>query len=91
MMLKVNNIDTFYGNVQALNHVSLEVNEREIVAVIGSNGAGKSTLMNSIMGIVPIKRGSIEFMGQDISKMKAHEVTRLASWRFPKDAKFFPA
>ena len=90
MMLKVNNIDTFYGNVQALNHVSMEVNEREIVAVIGSNGAGKSTLMNSIMGIVPIKRGSIEFMGQDISKMKAHEVTRLGIVEIPEGREIFP-
>ena len=54
-MLKVNNIVTYYGDIQVLHGVSVEIGDNEIVSIIGSNGAGKSTLMNNIAGIVPVK------------------------------------
>ena len=90
MILKVNGIDAYYGNVQALHSVSLEVNEKEIVAVIGSNGAGKSTTMNSIMGAVPARKGTIEFMGKDITKMKTHDISRLGVIEIPEGREVFP-
>ena len=89
-MLKVKNIDTFYGNVQALNQVSIEVGEGEIVAVIGSNGAGKSTLMNSIAGLVPVKHGTIEFMGKDITKAKDYQISRSGLIQIPEGREIFP-
>ncbi len=90
MILKVSGIDAYYGNVQALHGVSLEVEEKEIVAVIGSNGAGKSTTMNSIMGAVPVRKGNIEFMGKDITKMKTHDITRQGIIEIPEGREVFP-
>lgn len=89
-MLKVSKIDTYYGNVQALHGVDLEVGEKEIVAVIGSNGAGKSTLMNSISGIVPVRQGSVEFQGTNITRMKAHKIARLGIVQIPEGREIFP-
>lgn len=89
-MLKVSGIDTFYGNVQALHNISIEVAEKEIVAVIGSNGAGKSTLMNSISGTVPVKRGKIEYLGKDITSLKAHQITALGIVQIPEGREVFP-
>lgn len=60
-MLKVNHVDAFYGKVQVLHDVSLEVGENEIISLIGANGAGKSTLMKTIMGLIRPKHGNIEF------------------------------
>ena len=60
-MLKAENINSYYGNIQALDSVSIEVNKGEIVSIIGSNGAGKSTLLMTLCGIVPAKTGSIYF------------------------------
>ena len=71
-MLKVNNINVFYGKVQALFDVSLEVGDHEIVSVIGSNGAGKTTTMKTIIGINKTKTGSIEYNGKIISNQKPH-------------------
>lgn len=89
-MLKVKGIDTYYGNVQALSGIDLEVGESEIVAVIGSNGAGKSTLMNSISGIVPARRGTIEFQGKDITKLKPHKIASLGVVQIPEGREIFP-
>ena len=65
-MLKIKDIDVFYGNIQALHGVSLEVNEGEIVTLIGANGAGKSTLLKTISGLLKPKKGSIEYIGSNI-------------------------
>ena len=62
-MLKVNEIDVFYGNIHALKGVSLEVNEGEIVTLIGANGAGKSTLLKTLSGLFKPKSGTIEYLG----------------------------
>lgn len=66
-ILKVENLSASYGRVSAIRQVSLEVNEGELVALIGANGAGKSTLISAVLGIAPVKSGTIRFMGQDIT------------------------
>ena len=76
-MLTIQNIDVFYGPVQALHHVSMEVGETEIVSIIGANGAGKSSLMKAIMGLAPVKNGEILFQGKHIEKMPTHKIVRL--------------
>ena len=68
-MLKAENINSYYGNIQALDNVSIEVNKGEIVSIIGSNGAGKSTLLMTLCGIVTAKTGSIFFNNTDISSL----------------------
>ena len=70
LALKVGGLDVHYGDFQALWNVSLEVKEREIVSIIGANGAGKSTLLNSISGLLNPTRGTIEFLGEKIVKVK---------------------
>ena len=75
-MLKLENIHTYYGAIQALNGVSVEVNKGEIVTLIGSNGAGKTTLLMSICGNPRIQEGRIEFQGEDISKKDTHHIMR---------------
>ena len=75
-MLEVRDIHTYYGNIQALKGVTLDVNEGEIVTLIGSNGAGKSTTLRSISGLTPPREGSIVFRGQDIAFMPPQEIVR---------------
>lgn len=89
-MLSIKQIDTFYGEVQALCDVSLEIQEDEIVAVIGSNGAGKTTLMKSIMGLVQPKRGTIEFCGEKISGMPGWDVVKRGVIYIPEGREVFP-
>lgn len=66
-ILKVQNLSVFYGRITAIRQVSLEVNEGELVVLVGANGAGKSTLISAVLGIAPAKSGTIRFMGQDIT------------------------
>jgi branched-chain amino acid transport system ATP-binding protein len=73
-MLEVNNIHTFYGNIHALKGISLEVNEGEIVTLIGANGAGKTTTLRTISGLLKPREGKIKLNGEDLSKYKAHEI-----------------
>ena len=75
-MLKVNNIDVYYGKVQALFNVSFEASGNDIVSIIGANGAGKTTLMKTIMGINTPARGTIEYEGKTISKWSTHRIVR---------------
>jgi len=75
-MLRLENVHTYYGAIQALNGVSVEVNKGEIVTLIGSNGAGKTTLLMSICGNPRIREGRIEFQGEDISKKDTHHIMR---------------
>ncbi|MGD9288202.1 MAG: ATP-binding cassette domain-containing protein, partial [Desulfobacterales bacterium] len=72
-MLDLDKIDVFYGEVQVLRQVSLEINAGEVVSLLGSNGAGKTTTVNSISGVLPLAAGSITFMGEDISSTEPHE------------------
>ena len=77
MILEVKNINTYYENVHALKDVSLEVNEGEIVALIGSNGAGKTTTLSSIIGIKKPKSGEIFFMDKNITHTSTHEIVKM--------------
>jgi len=71
-MLSLRNIQTYYGAVNVLKNVSVEVNDGDAVTIIGANGAGKSTLLNTISGLVPVRRGSIFFFEQDITSLSPH-------------------
>ncbi len=72
-MLEVKDIHTYYGNIEALKGVSLEVNEGEIVTLIGANGAGKSTTLRTISGLLQPRQGQIKFNGEDLANFRAHE------------------
>lgn len=89
-MLKVNGIDVYYGDVQVLKNVSLDVKEKELVAVIGANGAGKTTLMKSISGLLKPKKGEIEFKGKRISDLDANKVTEHGVVQVPEGRLLFP-
>lgn len=88
-MLKVNNIKVYYGQAVALSDVSLEVNEGELVAVIGSNGAGKTTLVNAISGLIRIKKGTIEYNDDRIDKLPSHEILKRGIVQIPEGRKLF--
>ena len=89
-MLKANNISSYYGNIQALDNISIKVNKGEIVSIIGSNGAGKSTLLMTLCGIVPAKSGSIFFNDIDISSLPTHEIIRMGVSQSPEGRRIFP-
>lgn len=89
-VLSLRDVDVFYGEVQALFGISLDVYEKEIVSIIGSNGAGKSTTMRSIMGLRTPKNGTITFEGKDITKMKAHKVVKEGIVYVPEGRLVFP-
>jgi len=88
-MLKLENVNTYYGWIQALRDVSLEVAEGEIVAVIGPNGAGKTTLLNTISGIVPARSGQITFQGQPIANLSPEKTVRLGISQVPERRQIF--
>ena len=89
-LLKVQNVETFYGNIRALGGVSVEVNKGEIVSLIGANGAGKSTLMMTICGSPHARHGSVIFEGRDITQMPTHEIARLRIAQSPEGRRIFP-
>ena len=87
-LLKVDDIHVYYGAIHAIKGVSFEVNEGEIVTLIGANGAGKSTTLNTVAGLLRPRSGSISFLGKNLAAIPAHKTVSLA-WRFsPKDAAF---
>jgi len=89
-LLEVEGIETYYGSIQALKGISLEVHDGEIVTLIGSNGAGKSTTLRSINGLNRPRRGTIRFAGQEITHLPAHEVVKLGIAQSPEGRKLFP-
>jgi branched-chain amino acid transport system ATP-binding protein len=89
-VLHVDNIHSFYGAIEALKGISLEVFEGEIVTLIGSNGAGKTTTLRSISGIVPPREGSIYYLGQDITGMPGHAVAGIGIAHSPEGRRIFP-
>jgi branched-chain amino acid transport system ATP-binding protein len=89
-VLEVDNIHAFYGRIQALKGISLDVGPNEIVTLIGSNGAGKSTTLRAINGLVHPREGSIVFKGEDISNRPPHEVVQLGISQSPEGRRVFP-
>jgi len=89
-MLKVQNINTFYGNIQALKGVSLEINEGEIVTLIGANGAGKTTTLMSLCGVEKPRSGEILFQGQPIQGLNADQIVALGLIQVPEGRRIFP-
>jgi branched-chain amino acid transport system ATP-binding protein len=89
-LLSIEGVETYYGNIRALNGVSMDVQEGEIVALIGANGAGKSTLMMTIFGSPRARAGRIVFNGTDISAMPTHEIARMRIAQSPEGRRIFP-
>ncbi len=89
-MLSVQDIHTYYGLAHVLQGVSLEVGDREIVALLGRNGAGKSTTLKSIMGLTPPKRGAVMFEGQDLVGLPTHLIARKGIGWVPEERRIFP-
>jgi branched-chain amino acid transport system ATP-binding protein len=89
-LLTVRGVETFYGKIQALKGVDIDVNEGEIVTLIGANGAGKSTTMMTICGNPRARRGSIVFDGRDITRLSTHEIARLSIAQSPEGRRIFP-
>ena len=88
-MLKIDNINVSYGQIRALQNVSLEVNENEIVALIGNNGAGKSTTQKSIVGVVCVNSGSITFQGKELTQMKTNKIVKEGVCLVPEGRRIF--
>lgn len=88
-MLKVNDINVYYGNIHALKGISLEVHEDEIVALIGANGAGKSTTLKTISGLMHSKTGGITLMNEDITHAEAHKLVSKGLAHVPEGRRIF--
>ena len=89
-MLKLTEIETWYGAIQALKGVSLEVQQGEIVALLGANGAGKSTTIKTITGMLKAAKGKIEFLGRDITGMEAEDIAEAGIACVPEGRRIFP-
>ncbi|RVD64588.1 ABC transporter ATP-binding protein [Mesorhizobium sp. M7A.F.Ca.ET.027.03.2.1] len=89
-LLDIKGVQTYYGNIRALNGVDVTVKEGEIVALIGANGAGKSTLMMTIFGAPRARAGTITFAGTDITRMPTHEIARMRIAQSPEGRRIFP-
>ena len=88
-MLKISNVETFYGKIQALRGVDIDVNDGEIVSLIGSNGAGKSTLLMTISGVNKAKRGNIVFNGENIENKQPHKIVDMGICQVPEGRRIF--
>ena len=88
-MLEVKGLQVYYGVIQALKDVSFEVNQGEVIALIGANGAGKTTTLHTVTGLLPSKAGSIIFEGVDITKMPAHKIVEMGIAHVPEGRRVF--
>ena len=88
-LLEVKDLSVYYGVIQAIKDISFEVNEGEIVTLIGANGAGKTTTMQSIMGLIPARSGSVIYDGTDITKMPGHKIVHLGMTQVPEGRHVF--
>ena len=88
-LLEVKDLEVFYGVIQAIKGVSFEVNEGEIIALIGANGAGKTTILHTITGLITPKRGQIFFNGKEITKVPAHKIVSLGLAHVPEGRRVF--
>jgi branched-chain amino acid transport system ATP-binding protein len=90
MMLELNAVNTYYGKIRALWDVSLRVDEREIVALVGANGAGKTTMLNTISGMIHPASGSVQFCGQRIDRLLSYQIVKIGISHIPEGGKPFP-
>ncbi len=88
-MLEVKDLQVYYGVIQALKGVSFEVNQGEVIALIGANGAGKTTTLHTLTGLLPAKQGSIVFEGVDITKVPAHKIVEMGIAHVPEGRRVF--
>ena len=88
-MLEVKGLQVYYGMIQALKDVSFEVNQGEVIALIGANGAGKTTTLHTVTGLLPAKAGSIMFEGVDITKVPAHKIVEMGIAHVPEGRRVF--
>jgi branched-chain amino acid transport system ATP-binding protein len=88
-VLKVTDINVFYGTIHALHDISFAVNEGEIVTLIGANGAGKTSTLHSISGLIPFKSGRIEFMGKSVNHIPANKIVEMGLAQVPEGRRIF--
>lgn len=88
-MLEVKDLEVYYGMIQAIKGVSFEVNQGEVIALIGANGAGKTTILHTVTGLLAPKKGSILFEGKDITKIPAHKIVSLGMAHVPEGRRVF--
>ncbi len=88
-MLEIKDLEVYYGMIQAIKGISFEVNEGEVIALIGANGAGKTTTLHTISGLIAPKKGSIIFEGQDITRIPAHKIVSLGLSQVPEGRRVF--
>ncbi|MBQ7123107.1 MAG: ABC transporter ATP-binding protein [Oscillospiraceae bacterium] len=88
-LLEVKDLEVSYGVIQALKGISFEVKEGEIVTLIGANGAGKTTTMQSVIGLIPSRHGTVTYDGQDITKMPCHKIVHLGMSQVPEGRRIF--
>lgn len=88
-LLKVENLEVYYGVIRALKGISFEVGEGEIVTLLGANGAGKTTTMQSIMGLIHAKSGTVTYDGQNITGLPAHKIVRMGMTQVPEGRRIF--
>ena len=88
-LLKVENLSVYYGMIQALKGIGFEVYPGEIVSLIGANGAGKTTTMQSVVGLIPAKSGSVTFEGNDITKTPCHKIVHMGMTQVPEGRRIF--
>ena len=90
-MLEIKDLEVYYGMIQAIKGISFEVNEGEVIALIGANGAGKTTILHTISGLIAPKKGSITFEGQEITKIPAHKIVENGLAQVPEGRSVFPS
>ena len=88
-MLEVKDLEVYYGMIQAIKGISFEVNQGEVIALIGANGAGKTTTLQTITGMLQAKKGHILFEGQDITKVPGHKIVTMGMAHVPEGRRVF--
>ncbi len=88
-MLEVKDLNVYYGMIQAIKGISFEVNQGEVIALIGANGAGKTTTLHAVTGLTPVKTGHIFFEGKDITKVPAHKIVSMGMAHVPEGRRVF--
>lgn len=87
-MLEIKDLEVSYGVIRAIKGVSFEVNEGEVIALVGANGAGKTTILHTISGLIPIDKGSVSFNGQKLNKVPAHKIVEMGIAQVPEPPDF---